>query len=290
MVLFVVGLAEGVVDAGTNTLIVWVHGHAVGPFMNLLHFFFGIGALTSPIIVAQVIGLSGTIDWAYRTLALFFIVPVLWLVGLPSPAPHKEAAVGSARHANPWLVALIAVFFFLYVGAEVGYGGWVYTYATRLGLSSQTTGAYLTSLFWGALTAGRLLSVPVAARLPPQTILFGDLAGCFASVALLLAFPSSTWIIWVATFLIGLSMASIFPTTLVLAGQKMTLTGKTTGWFFFGAGAGGMILPWIIGQLFEPIGPQVTIWLILFDLLLATIAYGLLMWRSRSLVVAPASD
>jgi len=34
-----VGMGEGAVDVGGNTLLVWVHRHDVGPFMNGLHFF-----------------------------------------------------------------------------------------------------------------------------------------------------------------------------------------------------------------------------------------------------------
>ena len=37
-----------------NPLLVWVHGDEVGPAMNGLHFFFGVGAFLSPIIIAVI--------------------------------------------------------------------------------------------------------------------------------------------------------------------------------------------------------------------------------------------
>ncbi|NJN94713.1 MAG: MFS transporter [Anaerolineales bacterium] len=52
-VMLFLGLVEGAVDVGGNTLLVWVHRHRVGPYMNGLHFFFGVGAFLSPLIVAQ---------------------------------------------------------------------------------------------------------------------------------------------------------------------------------------------------------------------------------------------
>jgi FHS family Na+ dependent glucose MFS transporter 1 len=55
VVLLVLGMAEGLLDVGGNTLLVWVHQPNVGPYMNALHFFFGLGAFFSPIIVAQAI-------------------------------------------------------------------------------------------------------------------------------------------------------------------------------------------------------------------------------------------
>ena len=43
-VLLLGGIAQGTVDVGGNTLLVWVQRDKVGPFMNALHFFWGIGA------------------------------------------------------------------------------------------------------------------------------------------------------------------------------------------------------------------------------------------------------
>ncbi|HMN58952.1 MAG TPA: MFS transporter, partial [Anaerolinea sp.] len=84
-VLMLVGFAEGTVDVGGNTLLVWLHRDKVGPFMNGLHFTFGIGALLSPIIVAQAIGLTGGIQWAYWTLAILIFPIAVWVLRIPSP-------------------------------------------------------------------------------------------------------------------------------------------------------------------------------------------------------------
>ena len=78
-------------------------------------------------------------------------------------------------------------------------------------------------------------------------------------------------------------MASIFPTMITFAEHRMTLTGTTTSLFFVGSSAGGMFLPWLIGQLFEPIGPQVTIYIILVDMLVAVILFFALMRVSQSM-------
>jgi FHS family Na+ dependent glucose MFS transporter 1 len=161
----------------------------------------------------------------------------------------------------------------LYVGAEAGFGGWIYTYALALDLGTPTTSAYLTSAFWGAFTLGRLLSIPVAARFRPRSILLGDLVGCLASVGLLLLWPNSLAATWLGTVGLGLSMASIFPTAISLAERHMTITGQRTGWFLIGASIGAMSLPWLIGQLFEAIGPQMVMVAIMGDLALALGVY-----------------
>jgi fucose permease len=99
--------------------------------------------------------------------------------------------------------------------------------------------------------------------------LLADLIGGVASMAAILIWPHSYPVLWLGSIGIGLSIASLYPTTIAFAGSRMAITGRVTGWFFVGSGAGGMILPWLIGQLFEPVGPHVAMLAILADLILA---------------------
>ncbi|MEK7818072.1 MAG: MFS transporter [Actinomycetota bacterium] len=272
--LFVLGLGESFLDVGCNTLLVWIHREKVGPFLNGLHFFFGVGTFLSPIIVAQAILWSGSIAWAYWGMAILIAPVAFWLLRLSSPSAPQSTLENPTMPAHPGLIWLLAAVFFVYVGMEVSFGGWVYTYALSTRLASETSAAYLTSGFWGAFTVGRLLSVPFSARFTPRVLLRADLAGMFAGLALLLLFPSSLAALWAATLLIGLSMASIFPTLLAFAGRRMTLTARITGWFFMGVGLGAMFFPWLIGQLFEPLGPQALGWVLLAAVVLAFGMYG----------------
>lgn len=268
IILFILGASEGVVDVGGNTLLVWVHGHEIGPYMNALHLFFGVGTFLAPIILAQSVLRTQNITGGYWLIA-FLIVPLaIWLLRIPHPAAPTTKKEKQGR-GNTKLLILIVLFFFLYVGAEIGFGGWVFTYAVELGLANATTAAYLTATFWGTFTLGRLLSIPIAARVRPRWILSVDLGGIVLSLGLLLLFSESQVVLWGGTAVLGLSMASVFPTMISLAERRMTLTGTTTSWFFVGASLGSMFLPWLVGQLFEPIGPQVTILIFLVDSLLA---------------------
>jgi nitrate/nitrite transporter NarK len=63
----------------------------------------------------------------------------------------------------------------------------------------------------------------------------------------------------------------------------MTITGRVTGWFFVGASLGGMTLPWLIGQLFESVGPQVTMLILFADLIIALGVYTVLIRYSNRL-------
>ena len=277
LIFLVLGMAEATVDIGGNTLLVWVHHDRVGPFMNGLHFFFGLGAFLTPILVAQVVLASSGIVWAYWILALLALPVAAWLLFLPSPVapadpsdePMQQRDGAVPRGKRGILVALFAAFQFLYVGAEIGFAGWLFSYAVVSGLASATNAAYLTSAFWGALTLGRLLAIPMSARARPSFILVGDMAGCLISLSIIILWPDSPEAIWVGAIGTGLSMASVFPVIMSLAERRMTITGLTTGWFFFGASIGAMSLPWFMGQLFERISPLATMFAIFLTLLAA---------------------
>ncbi len=271
LVLFALGLVKGTLDVGGNTLLLWNYGEKAGPFMNGLHFFFGLGAFVSPLILAGVLSLTGSIWWVFWLFALFSLPLSAWLWRLPEP-PAQVATHDNGNAPFPLLpVVLIVLAFLFYVGAEVGFGNWVYTYALTLGLGTSITSAYLTSAFWGSFTMGRLLGVWISARARAATILFVDLVGCLASLGLVLLWQDSTPALWMGAIGLGLFMASIFPTTMMLAGERMRVTGAMTGWFLGGASLGGMFLPWGIGQAFVRFGA-----LAMPILVMATVAVNLL--------------
>jgi FHS family Na+ dependent glucose MFS transporter 1 len=284
-IVLLLGLATGAVDVGGNTLLVWVYGERVGPYMNTLHFFFGLGAFLSPLVVAQILVWSGGIAWAYRLLALLMLPAAIWLMRLSGPAAPARQNVASTQSGQPprqqyVLLGLFVALFFLYVGPEAGFGGWIYSYAVALGLGTETTAAYMTSAFWGALTAGRLLGVPVSARVRPRTILATDIAGCLVSIAVIVAWPGSALAAWLGTCGLGFSMASFFPTLISLAERRMAITGQITGWFLAGSSLGGMTVPWLMGQLFASVGPRSVMVAVMIDLVAAVGVFSILLFYS----------
>ena len=236
----------------------------------------------SPIIIAGLVAFSGGITWAYWALALLALPPALWLLPRPSPAAPPVAEDEPAGRVRLVLVALIALLLFLQFAAELGFGGWIYTYALTLGLATATSAAYLTSAYWGALTLGRLLAIPMAARVRPRWILTGSLVGGMFSIGLIMLWPGSTVALWAGALGMGFFTGPISATTMVLAGRHMTLTGRITGRFFVGAGLGAMFVPWLIGQLFVPAGPHVLLVAVLVDLALGLGVLAAFLWRSES--------
>lgn len=275
--ILIIGATEGAVDVGGNVLLVWLHGRHVGPYMNALHFFWGLGAFLSPVIIAQVALLSGNPLAAYWVLALLILPMALWVLRLPSPARHGAQASAPAGQADSRLLLLLVAFFFLYIGVESTFANWIYTYALTLGLADAINAAYLTSAYWGAFTAGRLVTIPLAHKLDPRRMLAVDLAGCLASIAIVLIWPDSAAALWAGAIGMGLATASVFPVSISLAERFMTMTGQVTAWLLVGASAGGILFPLFIGQLFERVGPQIMMLTVLGDLVLAVGVFVALM-------------
>jgi FHS family Na+ dependent glucose MFS transporter 1 len=161
------------------------------------------------------------------------------------------------------------------------FGGWIYTYVVELDITNEIIAAYLTSIFWGAFTLGRLISIPIAVRFKPNAILAGDLVGCLLSIGLVLLFPYSITAIWVGAAGFGLSAASLFPTTVSLVGRRVDITGKITSRFVIGSSLGAMIPPWIVGQLYEAVGAQSVLFSILVTLLAGILVFIFVMRETK---------
>jgi len=255
LVMFVLGVTESSFDVGANTLLVRVHGERVAPYMNAMHACFGIGSLIAPLIVAQLTRSGHAMTNVYVVLAVM-LIPI-GLFSFTSPSPKMKAILSAKQDLTNSRFTLISlvIFLFLYVGIEVGVGGWLFTYALLTNLGTATTAAYLTSLFWGSLTLGRILMIPIATRIKPEMILAFSLSGTLLSLGVMLAGPHTLLIMSVAIGGLGVSLASIFPATLSFASHRMTVTGAVTGWFIVGSSLGATLIPMLMGQLVPRIGP-----------------------------------
>lgn len=261
------GITGSLTGVGANTLLVWSLRGKTGALLGGLHFSWGVGAFLSPLIVAKAMAASGGIVLPYLILAGLALPVCLWLLRLPSPVHEHETHDEISGEINLTFLTLLCCFFFLYTAMEASFGNWIFTYALTTELGDHRSAAYLNSAFWGMLTLGRLLAIPLAMRWRPRTILMLDLSGVLISVLLIISAPHSAKALWVGVCGAGLSLASVFPTAVAFAGRRMKLTGAITGRFFAAASAGAMVLPWMIGQFFTSVGPQMLPYTILGGLL-----------------------
>jgi fucose permease len=237
-----IGFGGAICDVGCNTLLMWELGAGSGRAMNLLHLCFGIGALVAPLMVH--IGLAV----ATRTAALGCAVLAGW--ALRSQAPTRSTQ-RRAEHTDTTLSILLLLFLFcfLYVGLELGFAGWITTYGEEIGFTALAA-TWLTTVFWLGFTLGRVLASAIAHRVQPDTILYTACAASVAAAVVMIAGGGNTAVVWTATALMGVAAAPQFPGMVTLAERRIHMSGSATSWFVGGAGAGGLVFPFVIGRFF----------------------------------------
>jgi MFS transporter, FHS family, Na+ dependent glucose transporter 1 len=260
------GFSTSSVDAGGNTLLTWLHGDNLGPWMIGLHAAFGVGSAMAPVFLQVSRSATESINTGLVGMSLVGIIASANLLRRPSPMhtaddraeQRADARNGSTNKPAPQRSSLFmaAVFFFMYVGLEIGFAGWVYTFARDRNFSEGSASA-LTSTFWWAFTAGRLIGIPIARRLSGKAQILSDVVVTMIGAGLLVVSSSSPALLWAGTIVLALGLATMFPAMINIANERVAVTGGVTSWFIGGAGAGSAVLPWIIGRLFDSQGSKI---------------------------------
>jgi FHS family Na+ dependent glucose MFS transporter 1 len=120
---------------------------------------------------------------------------------------------------------------------------------------SESRAAFLTATYWGAFTVGRILAIPLSLVATPRTLTAVDIAGCLVSSFAFYWFAGNEFVVWLTTGLFGLSLASVFPSTFTMLERYIPLSGRAASIIMVGSAAGEMIMPLIIGQAFDLVGP-----------------------------------
>uniref|UniRef100_A0A8D0GDM5 Major facilitator superfamily domain containing 4B n=1 Tax=Sphenodon punctatus TaxID=8508 RepID=A0A8D0GDM5_SPHPU len=278
----VIGSSMGVLDTGGNVLLLNTWREKAGPHLQALHFSFALGAFVAPILAKMALGgfispedhprnLSGLTSSAtllhinfhfnvnfllsyvvIGTYILLLSLSFFILYSRSSPARDKmKACLQKYQFAKYHYVLLILLFmfFFCYVGAEVTYGSYIFTYAKTYADMQESKAAGLNSLFWGSFAACRGLAICFANCLYPGTMILLSIIGSTVSSLFLALFCTHPVSLWVGTAVYGASMATIFPSGISWIEQYTTIQGKSASLFVIGAALGEMSIPAVAGPL-----------------------------------------
>ncbi len=280
----IAGLGHGVVDVASNVMISDAFPQRRAAALNWLNMFYGIGAFVGPAIAGFALRLW---DMALPALWLgagieLFLAPA-FLVFVPSLPKQSEK---SFEERNGLLLSPLlwsfGVLLLLYVGLENGIGGWVSTYLGMTTSLAAADAALITSLFWMALTLGRLVATLVGTRISAAALLGGSLGLSLLGAVLFVA--GSGQIGWsvAAVMTLGMGFAPIFPTTVAMATDIFRRTpGAATSLMVALGSVGGMVLPWLQGLLLVRVGALACTLLTLIGMLLMIGCFGLVYFWKR---------
>jgi fucose permease len=252
-----IGGFAGCVDVGCNTLVVWhTRGAGSARLLNALHLFFGVGALASPLLVDRSLVWSHGLGLLTTLVAVYALVlaVIVMLHETPTPFAAGTSPISPSVQTPVRVLAVISVFFFLYVGVEVGFAGWIKTYAEGIHLPGASSPTLLNTAFWVSFTLGRLIAVVVASRVRSGTLLAASCTLTIALLGVMIIADGSPTAVWLTTVLIGFAVAPQFATMIAYAEEHIALSGRSTSWFVSGSGLGGLALPFLIGQMLDRSG------------------------------------
>ena len=237
ILLFLLGLGGGTIVTGANALVSDLSEAHRAAALNLTNLFFGVGALATPFIAANLFR-RNWIRLCY-TIASLTVGTLLFqaLTKMPGPTGAGRFVLADAAVVlgRP-LLFLIGLFLFLYITCEVGIWNWLVRHLIAQGIPESQALNILSLGFALGLLIGRAAIFPVLIRVPSITVtLVGSIA--MAVTTFLMLRTTKPMTAFVLVFLAGLSMAPVFPTTLAIVGDafpRMTSTAIgfviTCGW------------------------------------------------------------
>jgi fucose permease len=160
----------------------------------------------------------------------------------------------SARAVPIRTVVLMAGFMIAYVGSAHSIVAWLSSYAVERGLvPSVETAALMNSVFWGALTFGRLAGAVLSfLRIPPHILAAVPAVGLVAATAVLLALPSVPMVLWVLSGVFGFCLGPMFGSAYAyMSWLGRVVSSRDSMWVMTGAAVGDMTVPYLVGWLIQ---------------------------------------
>jgi fucose permease len=261
------GIGIGINNVGINVTASQLYPERGEAALNALNAFFGTGAFLAPLLGEASVAWLGSYTPAFVVTAALFTLPGLLLyAGLPRAT---SAPVDAARTRLPlllrerWLWARGAIAF-LYLGAEIGFGGWIVTVLQHADHLSPEAAAPVAALFWLCLALGGIVTGYALRRgvSSAHLVLTGAGAATVTAGALAL-FSGVTPLAVFAAGLMGLSFAPIFPLNVAIVGRiagrrALGAVGGATALVLMAGQLGGGVLPFCQGLLLG-LGPGATV-------------------------------
>jgi len=251
------GTGLGLAVPAANLLVSEVNPGRRGAALNLLNFSWSAGAVACPFLVSAA-------TKAHRVplfLALVAGLCALVLVGIaamPSSITEpSETRVAGTSASIPWKdrsFPMLAALFFLYVGAENSFGGWVASYANSLGSMSAAMSVMTPSFFYSALMLGRWMAPLLLGRFGEIRVAQAGVLLACAGMAGLVGSHSLQSVVASASAA-GLGLSAVYPITISLLSREFGSAASRVGSFMFTcANLGGAILPWLVGVSSHQLG------------------------------------
>ncbi len=279
------GLGFGTLDIGHNVLIAELYAARVN-VMNLLHVFFGVGAVVSPAVAGLSLELWDSALPAVWIGGGLMLATLPFVYRLPRGRARREAPASGGAHARfsyrQPLLWLFGTVMMVYVGIEIGVGGWAQPYLERTTTLSPSTAALATSGFWLALTASRMVIALIGGRMTSTQVLWLAVLISAVGGGLLAVSTGSAALSIVAVLIAGFGFGPVYPTIIVILTTLFReAPGRAASVAAIMGGIGGGVIPWVQGILLDRISPEASVLFVGVGAVLMAGLWGVVSRRTR---------
>ena len=243
------GAGLGLAVPAANLLVAAANPERRSATLNLLNFFWSLGAVSCPFFIAAA-AKTGHLPVFLVTVAACSLVIAVGIAFMPSTI-REPAAIRDAQPMLPLIrqrmreFLILALLFLLYVGSENAFGQWMASYAKSLGTLTLGMALATPSFFYASLTLGRWIA-PVLLRTVDDVRLVqaGTLLACGGITGLI--FSHTLTAVLANACAAGLGLSSVYPITISLLSRQFE-SASIGSLMFTLSNVGGGLLPWIVG-------------------------------------------
>ena len=247
------GIGNTIVQVSANPLLVdVVPSNRASSFLSFSQFIKAIGSMIAPPFAGWLALTYG--DWRlmFIVFGVVTLIAVIWLGSVKvveSAGSGKRATFSSSLSLlSIRYITLMALGIFLLVGIDVGINAVSGQFFLSKFQSGQTFAESARSVYFLGKMAGTFLGAILLTRLASRPFfLWTSIASVIAIIGLLLAPGEMTGMIVV--FVIGLTLANVFPLIFALTIQKYSDRANEISGLMIMAVSGGAVIPLLIGWL-----------------------------------------
>lgn len=245
------GIGNTIVQVSANPLLVdVVPGNRTSSFLSFSQFIKAIGSMLGAPMAAIMTARFGDWKLLFLVFGIVSILSVLWLGAVKideSKQDEFKASLGSSfKLLGNGFVLLMVLSIFLVVGVDVGFNSNSGQFLIKhFGIDSTAAESGRSVYFFGRMLgtfAGAIMLTRISSR---KFFMWTSVLGIICLVIILLV--KSTALAWVLVFMIGLSVANIWPLVFSIAVEKYPTRSNEISGLMMMAISGGAVIPLLIG-------------------------------------------
>jgi len=248
------GAGLGTAVPAANLLVAAANPERRSATLNLLNFFWSMGAVACPFLVAAA-AKSNHLPLFLMCVSGFSLAVAMGIALLPASTVEPSSKQQAGEKIAPLIQAQLSAFlvlaslFSLYVGTENAFGGWVASYAKTLQNLTPAMALRTPSFFYAALMLGRWLAPLLLRRVDEvRLVQVGLILACAGTAGLVVSHDLLS--VLASACAAGLGLSAVYPITIALLSHQFGVASSQIGSFMFVlSNIGGGLLPWIVGLL-----------------------------------------